>query len=66
MQLLDPIKKWMVSRRLLWVLRTTSLAAVAKRMAEWRAHRVFVVESEESMQLAGVVSLRDVLKHLAT
>jgi CBS domain-containing protein len=65
-QLLDPVGKWMASRRLLWVQRTTSLGAVARRMAEWRAHRVFVVESEETMQLAGVISLHDVLKHLAT
>jgi CBS-domain-containing membrane protein len=64
-QLLDPISKWMASRRLLWVLRTTPLGTVARRVAEWRAHRVFVVDSEETMHFAGIISIHDVLKHLA-
>ncbi len=65
LQLLEPLKKWMNSKRLLWVSRNTSLGAVVKRMADWRTHRVFVVDNSESMQLVGVISLSDVLKQLA-
>jgi CBS domain-containing protein len=64
LHLLDPLSKWNKSNRLLFVTKSTSLDAIVKRMSEWRAHRVFVVEAADNMKLVGVISLQDIIKKL--